>query len=559
VWIWDWTWNWSGQPVQTGSTGSTDETSNTSATPEQSNAVVANAEASVAADVTQTLVQDGGPGEQFVGQLVSVEQVAIARASATQSDVESIATATLVAPQVNRVRSVASVSVGADLAQQAEQLMLMGDDGSAVQWSGQEIDLVQRARADVRSAQRDVSLRTAGAVLADGEASATTVTDVDQRVVQDALVVGGTTDQWAGQLTLVEQSGDAVSVVDQSAVAPPRLVAGTARARSASGALARVDQNVEQRAVRGGGLGSQTAMQIVYVGQEGSTTATTTQQAGSASNTLASSDASATNRALVVQDGVQESIGVSGLDLQDLTQQSIVLQFAVSGSTSAGGIAGSAVVGNCAIVQQGAVQSVVGGPATTTSRDLSAFCSPPSAAPTLFSVSEPAPASSAAAVGLAVTPGGAVETPVGPPEDVDIALFHASSHHRSPAKALRMRATTPRFPTVRSEPGTERPILGSTSTTQISAPRPTQARFDTRPEGHTGDGDAGTEPPLPPAGDPPQWVSALAAAASSGAGPSGIAAILAAFALVPPLLQRAREGSAVRRPIDVLSRVDVPV
>ena len=107
--------------------------------------------------------------------------------------------------------------------------------------------------------------------------------------------------------------------------------------------------------------------------------------------------------------------------------------------------------------------------------------------------------------------------------------------------------------------GLERPVPGSLHTTQISVPPPTQARLDTRPGDHAGAGDAGREPPLPPAGDPPLWVSALAAVGASGAGPSGIAAILSAFALVPPLLRRAREGSVVRRPIGAFSQVDVPV
>jgi hypothetical protein len=54
------------------------------------------------------------------------------------------------------------------------------------------------------------------------------------------------------------------------------------------------------------------------------------------------------------------------------------------------------------------------------------------------------------------------------------------------------------------------------------------------------------------------WISAVAATAS-GAGPSGIAAILLAFALAAPVLLRAPEGSVVRRPTGVLARIDVPV
>ena len=85
-----------------------------------------------------------------------------------------------------------------------------------------------------------------------------------------------------------------------------------------------------------------------------------------------------------------------------------------------------------------------------------------------------------------------------------------------------------------------------------------QARIDTRPGSPAGAGDAGREPPLPPVGDPPTWVSAFASAASS-AGSSGISAILLAFALVPPLRRRVPERSVVRRPTDVLAPIDVPV
>ncbi len=563
IWIWNWTWNWTGQPVPTGSTAATVDFPKITEAPEQANVAIANAEASVTADVTQTSEQGGSAGDRFAGQLVSVEQVADAAATATQSDVESVATANLLAPQVNRVTSVASATVAGDLAQWVQQTTLVGDDGAAAQWSGQEIDLVQHARADVRTGQRDVSLRTAGTVLAAGQATAVTVADVDQRVVQDALVDGGATDQWAGQLTLVEQTGDAVSVVEQTQAAGSRVGGHTARGHASSGALARVDQDVAQRAVRGGGLGSQTAMQIVFVGQSGFASATTGQRAGSAAGFVASSDAAATNRALVVQDGVQESTGALALDIQDLTQQSVVVQDAVAVSTSAGGVAGSAVVVNCAIVQQTAAQSIKAGTVSAASPDLSAFCVPPSAVPTSRTADGAAPTSSAANEGASAAPTAQALDAAGTVEpsstaDLDVALFHGRPSAAAPGPRARA-IITPRVPVALSEPGAGRPISGAPHMTQISAPRPTQARLDTRPAGHAGTGDAGREPPLPPAGDPPLWVSALAAAAASGAGPSGIAAILLAFALVPPLLQRAREGSVVRRPIGVLSRVDVPV
>ncbi len=555
IWVWNWTWNWTGQPVPTASTPSPEQTSNSSGAPTQANVAVADARASVTAVVTQEIEQDGqGPGGQYAGQLVTVQQAAAATAAASQSDVETVATADHLGPQVNRVASNASATIRGGVEQRAEQTMLVDDEGegAATLWSGQEVELVQQARADVHAVQRDVSLRTRDIVVAAAQASAAASADVDQRVVQDALVDAGTTDQWAGQLTLVEQVADAASVVEQSGTAGSRSVGGTARAQSAAGALARTDQALVQRAARGGGLASQTAMQVVYVGQDGSATAMTTQQLGGVASRLASSDASATNRALVVQQGAQESSGALSLDIQDLTQDSIVVQTAVAVSISAGGIAGRAAVANCAIVQQIAGQSLAGRPGSPVSRDLSAFCAPPAIA----SSGGTEPASSAVDGSHAVVLGVAVV----PPEDgSDVQLFHSLFRQRFSAAARRTRATMPRFAPVRSGIVAERPVAGSPASTQISAPRPTQARLDTRPGDHAGAGDAGTGPPLPPAGGPPMWVSAPAAATGSGTGPSGIAAIPDSFVLVPPLLLRAREGSVVRRPIEVLSQVDVPV
>ena len=556
VWIWNWTWDWTGQPVQTGSTATDGESSNTPETPpDQANLAFAGAEASVTGYVAQTINQDGvGEEAQYAGQLVSVDQSADAVATATQSDVGTLVMGNELVPQLNLVVSHAAASVRADLSQQVDQAMLVGGEGDAAQWSGQEIDVVQAARASVRSGQSGITLRSGGAARAEGVAAATTAADVHQRVAQVALVVEGTTDQWAGQLTLVEQAGDAVSVVDQTAAPVPYFVGGIARAQSISGAVAVVDQKLVQSAARGGGMGSQTGMQAVYVGQDGSSIATTTQQTGSAAGP-ATSEARAINQALVVQDGLQQSTGVLALDIQDLSQQSIVVQSAIAVSTSAGGIAGVAVVFNCAAVQQSAGQSLAGGTGIPESRDISTFCAPPAA------VSDTAQSTAGleSAVSRVFATPPAVEASAGGVlmDDLDVMVFH--DHRRLSPAARGTRATTPRLRLVRPEQASERLAPESPAMTQISAPRPTQARLDTRPGDHAGVGDAGTEPPLPPAGGPPSWVSAFAPAAASGAGPSGIAAILADFALVPPLLLRAREGSVVRRPIDVLSRVDVPV
>ena len=144
VWIWNWTWDWTGQPVQTGSTATDGESSNTPETPpDQANLAVASAEASVTGYVAQTINQDGvGEEAQYAGQLVSVDQSADAVATATQSDVGTLVMGNELVPQLNLVVSHAAATVRADLSQQGDQAMLVGGEGDAAQWSGQEIDVV---------------------------------------------------------------------------------------------------------------------------------------------------------------------------------------------------------------------------------------------------------------------------------------------------------------------------------------------------------------------------------------------------------------------------------
>ena len=555
IWIWDWSWSWTGQPAASSSTTQTQAPGPAAgaSTSGQSNAAVAHAEASVTADVAQNVRQDGDGG-QFAGQIADVLQIAVADAAARQVDVESIAIGPETAAQANVVWSGATVALEGELAQLVDQTMHVENEATGSQWSGQEIEVVQLGSAEASATQRHASLGGAGVHRASGRASVDGTADVEQTVAQTALAGGGAFDQWAGQLALVEQVNEAVSIVDQTGSPKSRLVGGTARASSGAGALARVDQSAEQHTARSSGVGSQSAAQAVFVGQDATAQATTVQRAGTAAPPIAASDATAANRALVVQEATQELLGSSTLDIQELVQQSIVLQSAVAASTSAGGIAGTAVVVNCAITQQTAGQSLATGRAAGQSQDLSAFCFPPAAMEAPAPQPDPAsPTLSAAAGPVApAAPGeAALATPLG---ETDTALFHG----RPSTKAPRARAIAQRDPAARPEPGGRRSASGSPSVTQVSVPPSPQARLDTRPGSTAGAGDAGREPPLPPAGDPPTWISALAAAAA-GAGGSGIAAILLAFALVPPFLLRALEGSVVRRPTDVLARVEVPI
>jgi len=200
---------------------------------------------------------------------------------------------------------------------------------------------------------------------------------------------------------------------------------------------------------------------------------------------------------------------------------------------------------NCAVTQQGAAQSLGAGRRNGSAADLTSFCLPP--APGLPSPT-PAPTLTVSATPLA---GEAPAAVVATLED-EPTLFHGRGWAAATAQAASVACRSAPVAPHDDVHASGQPVI------RISAPHSTQARLDTRPGGIAGDGDAGTEPPLPPAGGPLAWASAVAAAAS-GATPSGIAAILTEFALEAPLLLRAPEGSVVRRPTGALVQVDVPV
>ena len=555
VWIWNWTWSWTGQPGDDiSATTPWASAVNDASPPGQLNVAQAEADAVATTQVAQTVRQEGMGGPQFAGQLTDVVQIADAVANAQQADVGSIAWDLDQPGQFNIVRSDAAALLDGTVGQDAEQLLAARDAGSAEQWSGQQVDLAQVGGAEASTSQHDALLTSHGAHHAHGAATAAGSADVAQQVNQGGLVDGGTSSQSAGQLTLVEQVVDAAARVDQSGTPHSRRAGGTAGASTSATDLIIVEQVAAQTSARDAGTGVQLVSQLVYAAQDASAYATTTQQAGSSALPLARSEADALNRAAVVQTAAQSSIGSLGFDLQEVAQESIAVQLAMASSTSSGGIAGSAAVVNCAIVEQGATQSLGAGSALVGGNDLNGFCSPPSAAPG-SSPETPSPTWDVLmTLASTVTPAGVVTQPTR--IDDEPGLFYGGRR----AGASRTPTTTHQVPGLAALQGQRptRPGVGSPQFTKFSALHSTQARLDTRPGSHAGTGDAGREPPLPPVGDPPTWVSALAAAVS-GAGPSGIAAILLAFVLVPPLLLRAREGSVVRRPTDVLAPIDVPV
>jgi hypothetical protein len=536
IWIWNWSWSWTGPP-------SVDDVApppvgSVSPGPVQLNAVAAQAEANASAGLVQTVVQSGvGEGTQFAGQLAAVSQDARAVATAQQTNVSSLLLGDSSA-QSNLVVSAADAGVAGRAAQELTQFLDAAGTARGDQWGGQQLELSQLAGAAASASQRDAVLLGGGSHVARSSAAAVGNAAVEQRLSQHGRASRGVFSQWAGQLALVEQAAGSSSTVGQ---------AGSAVSRARN--LALVAQQADQWAARTGGLGSQSATQLAYTGQEAWASAVTVQQVGRAALPEASSDADARTRAKILQDASQRA-GGSLILVQDLQQEAIVFQVAIALSTSHGGIAGRATVVDCAIVEQGATQAAGVNLVSTSSTGDLAFCLPPAASST----------SPPVVLGHPTATGGGQPIVAAAPTSSDEANTAVSS-----ATLVERKTSTQRRPEIArhargsgSVPATlVRPRLVP-GHTQLSVPPFTQARIDTRPGSHAGAGDAGKEPPLPPAGDPWNRVSALAAAAS-GAGPSGIAAISDAFALGAPVLVRAPQGSVVRRPADVLARIDVPV
>ena len=552
IWIWNWSWSWTGQPA---SGEQVPASTIAPLAPGQLNAVSAQATATASSQVTQTVVQAGsGAATQFAGQLVDLDQDARAVATAQQTDVSAVAWDGG-GDRSNTVTSVAGTALAVTVGQRIEQLVVAADAAQADQWGGQQAELAQLGSADASSVQRHAQVTGTGTHAAASAASTDASAKVTQELRQDALSGGGTVSQWAGQLALVEQAANAATTVKQAGNNRAGRTVGLAIASAHAGDLAVVAQGAEQSTARTGGTSVQTAEQLAFAGQDATARASTDQQAAAAVGE-ARSGALALTRAEIVQDAVQ-SAGGSSFVVQDLLQQAVVVQRAVASSLSRGGIAGTAFVLDCAVVRQGATQSVGMGHARPETPADTAFCLPPEAPPTsapfVFESSTATRDELATTVATEPVAPTAATEPVAPTTVGEARL-------RSGTRKLDSgpRATAHHTHRSSNAPSALAPAGPGPGSSEISAPSSPQARIDTRPERHAGAGDAGREPLLPPVGDPPSWVSALAAAASGG-GASGIAAIPSAFALSTPLLLRAPEGSVVRRPTDVFAPVDVPV
>ncbi|HEY1317125.1 MAG TPA: hypothetical protein VGF10_07915 [Gaiella sp.] len=553
AWIWSWDWSWSGAPgAQPDEPPASSEGS--SSAPDQETTVVASATAQAVATVDQLVEQDNGEAERFAGQIATVSQLADSSAVATQ--VLAPASGLLGVQGAGR-RSLAVVAE-ADAISAIDQLIVQHGrvvgSGDAAQWAGQQTDVAQDVTADAAGAQQ---LGRTGPVEGSALAGAVAISSNEQSAGQDALLADGELSQWSGQLVVVAQVVGATARTSQMV-----RDAGNVRAASSSVTtdLSLGAQTIRQDGARSAGVGTQTAAQSLQIGQGAAADSTTSQTVGSWQDApLARSDATAINRSIVMQTGVQAMNGASAVDIQDLLQDTLVVQLAYASSTSSGGIGGSARTVNCATTQQGAGQGI-GAVVGVGVGDLTVFCTPPV---------EPAPNGTPGSGDPDGTPGSG--DPDGTPGSsleqaasvVTIStLAEAVSLARGVAFTPIGRASTPpgpgdkfsteRAPDVRGASG------GTAVRSQVSSPPTPQARFDTRPEVSVVAKGVDGESPLPTTDGPSRWASALGAAAA-GSGGSGIVAILFAFELRPSAFRHVREEAVVRRPASVFAPIDVPV
>ena len=499
VWIWNWIWTWKGSSVDADGTAPAAPAA-TSTAVEQQNIAAAVAEAFVLADVSQASTHDDDPGTSFAGQLVDLTQLAVADASAVQSDTLNELWAA--GRQANVARADALASGDAFVTQ---ELVQARGGLETSQWAGQQVRLGQLLVAQAAASQSDAqNLGSSQTTLAAADAEALALAETSQQLDQLGLSLGGTQNQWAGQQTSLVQMAGAVALVGQSGARG----GASALASTSAAAKAITIQGAEQKAIGGFGLGSQGSAQLAVVNQLGTSTATTTDSTSEHTNREASSNAITQNAGLVEQRAAQELTEGSLISIQDSTQQTLLVQVAHAYSPSLGGKAGTATVVNCATLGQASGQGM-GGPVVVGTADHSTFCSPP----------EPA----APAQGGEETAGGPLAPPLG---------------------AFAPVARTPQV----SAAIVSAPPSGHDGKAAVSAP----------PSGH--DGKAAVRDHAEQLLQWPRGLLTEVGSASSivPGGGGGMAAAIAAF--LPAVLTgwRVVAGSVVRRPTHFAPRLDRP-
>ncbi len=299
-----------------------------------------------------------------------------------------------------------TAAAAADTEQAVSQRVAVDDPNDSVapeQWSGQQITLDQRVSAGASGAQTGArNTQAIGTNAGTADAAAVAAALAGQDAAQAALAGQAAVQQWVGELTDVTQSVGAIAHTGQHGLHN----GGTAKAVSSGTAVSISEQSSRQTAVGLAGLGSQTVRQLIIVDQLAAAGASTQDGLSGLPTGRASSDAGATDAALIDELAVQNLVVTGGIGIQDLTQNVFAQQRAQATSTSFGGTGGHARAVNCTTVEQASAQGL-DAPASASATDLSDFCWAP------LPAEEPkaaAPAAAAAAAGAAqLIPG-----PLGP-------------------------------------------------------------------------------------------------------------------------------------------------
>jgi hypothetical protein len=377
------------------------------------------------------------------------------------------------------------------------------------------------------------------AALADAAADAVAVARQD--VSQDAFSDGGLSRQWAGQLAVVAQELTGTAQVGQHHV---RGGAG-AEATGVAAAEARTSQEIDQAAAGASGLRSQRASQLIGVSQVATASATTLDGTVGPPTGRASSEAIAENASLVVQSAVQHLLGTGGIDIQESAQSALVQQAADAVSSSFGGTAGTATVVNCATVGQGSAQGI-NAAARASVAGLAWFCAPPASPATPGAATTPGEHASPVGAITGVVPGATVA----PPLAVRISRSRSLSTGVVTPALARGATAVPVAGAAQSVP--HRVAGAQSAIPQVSAPS-----VPAPPSGpvRSGAGSVHEEPSL-------LWPLGLASGAGNASplasGGGAVAAAMAAFLLALLGGWRLVTGTAVRRPLHLVLRLETP-
>ena len=486
------------------------------AAPGQSNEARADAEAAATVRVDQTATQDGsGAGTQYAGQLIEVGQDAEAAPTPARRTSYRWRGAKI-SPAVEHRRGDASVVLDASLAGRRAGPR-NATSRPATSGAGRKSSRAGR-RVDATASQNDAMLTGTGGYGSRAPPPAATPQSPSTSGSPRTPWPRRQRSKWAGQLTLVEQAVDATSTVDQAGT-PRSSVAGgtaTATARRPTGSPSSSRAPSRPRPRPGSG---RSGPQLVFVAPGrvgarddraagGSGWSTARLERGRRPRTARRSSRRRPRRRRVVRPRPPGALAAvdrrperhRGLDLERRDRR-------------------PATVVNCAVTQQGAAQSIGAGRRPPPGRISRPSASRPAPAPTR----RPRTPTPAPVPGPVARPArGRGRAPTATVDDEPTfstvaAQRHAAGKRTHAARArsggaLRAAAGATRRRAARYRPGFRF--------------RPPRKRASTRARGATQETETpAREPPLPPAGDPPMWISALAAAAS-GAGSSGIAAIL---------------------------------